>query len=52
MVAIRCIEMGDFGSFLWVTLSSRRTKLPPFHFLCSNMRPSEECTTKTVDEKK
>ena len=32
MVAIRCIEMGDFGRFLGVTLCSRRKKLSTFLF--------------------
>ena len=32
MVAVRCVEMGDFGRFLWTTLSSRRTELPALSF--------------------
>ena len=35
MVEIRCLEMGAFSRFLWVTLSNRRKKLPNFLFLCS-----------------
>ena len=49
MVAIRCVEMGDFGCFLWTTLSSRQTKLPALYFVvCSRTRLHEECTTKTA----
>ena len=48
IAAVRCVEMGEFGGFLWATVFSRRKKLPALSFLCSGAKPHEGCTMKSV----